>query len=255
MQTPNNPASRLLEIIKKGQGIGNDVQAIDAWGEIFDTPRENLPLLLKRISSFCALPDEIEREIKEIEEANTPLYLDWRSKANVAFTNLNFVNNWNTTFKARFDDKAVYGIKFCDDLLSRQRPERTVATEDIDNLSNKVEELLNLIEEENIDQTTKNYIKERLIDIQQALGDIPILGTKVIEKEFQAVVGSLTINNTYNLQSEGSEFKTKFWRIIYGLGLLATATLGPMQIGEKVINALPESYQAPVMELVVKETP
>jgi len=255
MQTTNNPAGRLLEIVKKGKGIGDQTKTIEAWSKIFDVPTGNIPLLLKRISDFYALPNEIEREIKEIEEANTPLYLDWKSKANVAFTNLNLTNTWNTAFKARFDDKVVYGIQFCDDLLSRQSPERTVSTEDIKNLSKKVTELLDLIEEEEIDQPTKDYIKERLNDIQKALGDVPIRGIKVIEKEFQVVVGSLTINNTYNLQSEGSEFKTKFWRVVYGLGLLATATLGPMQIGEKVIKALPESYQAPVMELVIEKTP
>ena len=253
--TANNPAGRLLEIVKKGKGIGDQVKTIEAWSDIFDVPKGNVPLLLKRISDFYALPDEIEREIKEIGEANAPLYLDWRSKANGAFTNLNLTNNWNATFKVRFDDKAVYGIKFCDDLLSKQRPERTVPIEELNNLSKKVEELLNLIEEENIDQPTKDYIKERLVDIQMALGGVPTLGIRAIEKEFQVVVGSLAINKTYNLQSEGSEFKTKFWKVVVGLGLLASLATNAMQIEEKIIKALPESYHKPAMEVVIQKTP
>lgn len=254
MNIPNNPAGRLLEIIKKGKSIANTAQAIDAWSTVLGTPKKYNSLLLKRIADVYAIPDEIENEIRDIEDANVPLLMEWKTNSNAAFANFNFNNSWHSVFKARFDDKVIYGLEFCNDLLSKQRPEKTVATEALRNLHEKVDELLGLIKEENIDQVTKDYIKERLVDIRRALDEVQISGIKAIEKEFQVVVGSLAINNNYNLQSENSESIKKFWAIIYRIALIVTILHGSMAISKDVIKALPAVYQ-PAIELVIDKNP
>lgn len=249
----NNPAGRLLEIVEQGRKISDNTNALAAWSELLNIPvPQEISLILKRISDFYTLSDEIARLVGNIKGIDESLYLQWRTKAKPAFQNINFQAKWLTVFKSRFDDSVVYGLRFCNDLLAKQRPEKSVAITSVKDIAGKVSELIEEIEQESLDEETKGYIKERLIDISEALNSSRILGIKPIEKELNITIGSLAINNNYKLQSEGSEFKKKFWRVIYGISLLVTTTAAGFQIEERIVKALPEQYRVPVQEQVVE---
>lgn len=124
MESLNNPASRLLSIIKDGQQKSNTIISIDIWSEILSVPKENRALLLRRIGYVMALPLQIREKIYNIDNIDPKTYLKWLPRVENSFNMLNFQVPWKT-FINNFDGTVMYGMEVCADLLSRRNPDKT----------------------------------------------------------------------------------------------------------------------------------
>ncbi len=251
MSQLNNPAGRLLKIIKTGRSKPGDSPAVKVWPEILSVPPENKSVLLRRIGLILALPSEIAEKIHSIEEIDSIVYLKWLPKVEQAFSTLNFQIQWKQ-FMSHFDPSVEYGLEICSEVLSRKRPENTATKKSIENITKDIEELINFVGNESLDSGTKIFIISSLQSLLKSIGEIPISGTLSLEKEFNAIIGSVVIHNNYSLDSKKSESAKKFWKIITGISLILSISANATLIGEKLVHLLPENSS--VIEKTIEST-
>ena len=243
MSQINNPADRLLAIVKIGKSQTQTDHVIKVWSNVLSVPFEESSKLLRRISIVYSLPEQIFTKVKTIDDINSDLYLKWFSKVNHAFNSLQFNNFQWGQLMSTFDPSVEYGLEICADVLSRKIPDKTVDDGDLDNATTKIDELLQFIENDNdIDSITKNFIINALHGIYNAIEEISISGLSTLEKEFNSIVGSVVTNrDKYNVDSKKSESANKFWQIITVLSVILSIPASLIAIDDKINNELPEN--------------
>ena len=210
MNIPNNPAARLVEIINKCRGLSKNYTCSQAWSKFFKIPNSDNPILLRKISKVALLPREIKDEIMKLKGYDHNVLLRWYPRGNDALNNMHFQRKWET-FLDVYQGDISYGIEVCSELLSNNRPEKTVKIDLVISISQQVEDLIKFVESDNIDTRSKTFILSSLYRLQGSLEDIEIGGVREVEESFNTIIGSVIVNNNLNVKPTDSSSAKKFW--------------------------------------------
>ncbi|WP_020162043.1 hypothetical protein [Cycloclasticus pugetii] len=252
MDELNNPAGRLLAIIKEGGSHGKDEQCIKVWSTLLKVPLQETPVLLQRIGHVMSLPDRIAEAIYSISDVNHDIYLKWHSRVMAGVQMTNFQNPWKS-FIDRFDAEIMYGIEICADTLSRSCPEKVIPQSTLNELLSKIAELQKEFSEHDLPPNLAQFICQQLEEIKQAINEYPYLGTKPLEAALEKSIGKIVVCPQIYKNCQKSTYGKKFWEFMGYLAISVTITTGAIQIGKDVVNLLPAKTAASTAEIEIEK--
>jgi len=235
MEKLNNPAARLYDLLQKGKSQKMDISIAQAWANLLNVQVNNQPLLLKRIGSVIELPSLIEKSITETTGVNHEIYLRWLSRVNGSFGIINFQTQWSS-FISRFDVEIMYGIEICADMLSRTTQEKVISEPTLNELRDKIEQLLNEFSIEDLPIEIGQFILQRLIEIKEAIEEYPFRGTSPLESVLERSIGSIVISPNIYHDSKETTFGKKFWEVMGYIAIVVTITAGSIRIGQETVS-------------------
>lgn len=207
------------------------MRAAEAWACLLHVPKDNNSLLLMRVGHVMALPDSIRTTAYSISDIDHQIYLKWLPQVESALRVLNFETGWSE-FINRFDGAVMYGLEICSDLLSRQRPEKTIEQESIESLRQQVDELLSATLNTALPEDIKSFIVTHASQIKIALEEYSLLGFGPLEHHVHTVVGALSFHPGLYERSKETEAGAGFWRFMGNVAVIVTVAAGAHQIGK-----------------------
>lgn len=190
----NNPAGRLLDLIKDGQKLDRGQRSSEAWSELLGVSKGDFPTLLRRVGLVMRLPDLIREQMSCLKKINHKLYLDWLPQIDAQLKQLNFDLQWEHVLRP-FDSKTLSQLAICDDLLKENRPEPSLSEQQLKDIKTEVQEFFKEVEESEIDSDLKDYILDQLKTISDAIIEYKISGCEPLKKTIEKVFGSILFNS------------------------------------------------------------
>jgi len=89
----NNPAARLLTILREIKSTPPSAGAVQTWAKIFGVEEGNSPVLLRRLGQVLSLPVQVKQEIERQQDIDYDIYLKWMPSVQEAFNTLNLSGN------------------------------------------------------------------------------------------------------------------------------------------------------------------
>ncbi|MFC1783976.1 hypothetical protein ACFL02_10425, partial [Planctomycetota bacterium] len=156
MQIPNNPAGRLLNIVNRLKAVKGDKKAGLAWAEVLEVSSSDLPILLHRYGEVLNLCYYVLKTIQK-QNVDRDLYYEPVHSILNAFKYMNFEAAINNT-QNRITDVAINGLKFCDELLSRHSPEKTLDEKNLKSILESIWSLIEEVKKSDVDEYLKQYL-------------------------------------------------------------------------------------------------
>ena len=253
MHTINNPAGRLATILRKAKKYPkqNDV-AKNVWPKILEVDPADMPQLLSRLGKLMELLEIISDEIKLQQDINHDIYLKWVPKVQAGFSVIN-LNGGFSAFTNPIDEAALDGLDFCSDLLSRRIPEKVLDKDKLQNIYKDTEELVKEIIASGTEKDLKTFMVNKLNEIIKAIQEYQINGSSPIEKAIESTFGALATKEGLYEGTKKTSKGDKFWNIMARVALVSGIALTSVQIGESVVNLLPDTSQEVIEAEIVEE--
>jgi hypothetical protein len=224
-----NPAGRLLELLSKGESIPSDKKASEAWAELLETDDSDFIDLLRKLGLVQQLPFLVRERIRNIEDFNSDIHLEWIPAIEAAFRLMRLQRPWGD-FIGRIDKASLYALKVCDHELSKSI-NSDINLENIDDLKREASSIDAAIRESSLDTEVSKYLLDNLHLIQQSFNDYQISGPESVREAVQITIGSIAVDNsTFNL-SLNSDAGRDFWAFVKKLALLTAIIAETIAIG------------------------
>jgi len=255
MRTLNNPAGRLVTILRKAKSMKNQSSpAKQVWPEILESKPKDIPVLLKRLGQLLELPYDIRNQILQFDDIDQKIYLKWLPKVQKSFSALNLDGPFKN-FIAHIDEAALDGLDFCSDLLSRRSPERILDQEELNNIYSEAEELRVEIFESSIENELKLFLTQKLDEILHAIKEHNIKGAQPIENAVESTIGAIYIKPERFEKTKNTPKGEKFWRFLGRIALVLNITASGFQICESVGNMQSEQPPAEISGEIIEDDP
>lgn len=234
----NNPAERLLRLLKAAKKKPRNNKIGNTWMELLEVPDNDRSLLLRRLGQVFELPATIKAQIELLEDIDHSTYLKWSPAVEKAFSVMNLdasVDNFTNCY----DNMALYGLEVCSEILSRLRPEEVLDEDQLKKLHEDIQGLMEEVLESDIDENLKRYMFEHLQTVALAIQEYRIRGSRPLQKAVEATLGSLAMNPEMYEKTSKTKEGGKFLKIMARVPVLLKLADRFTQIAERVIKLLP----------------
>ena len=236
----NNPAKRLLLLLKAGKSSKINVQAdcLQVWKKLLNVTGNNDAQTLTRLGKTIALVGEIEDELKQIEDIESESLLAWVPLLKNAFASQNLAGPWSG-FISKIDSHTMNYLSNCSALLDANFKDKYKPIESTDALADEIGNLLKEVLESDLPDVVKSFMSMKLREIQRALDEYHITGNGPIVKAVESYVGYVVINN--KIMSPVAENTTvqKFGQFMNRLAIVTTLTMATLQLPDEVKGYFP----------------
>jgi len=243
----NNPAARLYLLLDAVRKKNKQIALQHAWAEVLGFNQGDLETYVLRMAEIVQLTEEIKSLIAK-EEVDQSLYF----KPFIKIQRLFSLAAGNTVEQALpfLDDGTMTGLEHCAELLARKFPEKEIEAETLKTVEAEVDALKERIIASTLDNALKMVILDSILDIQKAIGNYRIYGSRGVEKTIQNTMGAMQYfylsgnqNVTLQVQAENDkkaiadyiDLLEKLLSIFTNLQLqlpLLTAVIGARLLGQ-----------------------
>lgn len=236
---PNNPAGRLLAIIRKLQAARdhNNTSTDKAWAKIFRIDSDNTGLLLNHIGKCLQLGNQIIEKLNKLN-LNHNLFLKDIDQIVLSFRDMHLQEDINSTL-SRIKAESIRGLEYCDHEFSKQAPEKVIPEADLKKIHQEICSLHEEVAKADIDSYLKNFILDKLDLLRKAIELYDVDGCVPIEKALYEIAGSVAFSqdklNGRNLKEIGK----KFIKILVTLFLATQIINNVAQLPESISKIIP----------------
>lgn len=231
--TPNNPAGRLAMILNNLRQVKNKALG-DAWVEVLGVDKKDTGELIQRVALVSRLVDDTEAQIKSQKDLNHGLYLRWTPLVREVFTNLNFRASVNDV-NGRLTPEAMTGLEFCDEILSRSCPERTLDPQKLAEVIQEVKSLIDQVIASELPNDLKEFVLDKLDLLLRALEMYQVAGIGPIATALDTIIGTTArCGGKPYAQSKDTPLGKKFWSLCGKVATMIALADG----GKKLLECL-----------------
>lgn len=230
----DNPAGRLLYILKEGKKLSQQSTGKNAWANLLDVDEKNLSLLMSRLGKVMELPDQIIQQVKEHYPNQGETHKHWSAKVNTAFTTQNLNGSW-TEFTKHIDSHTIDYLSMSVDLLDMKTNTKIISDEQLSKTHESINNILFEILESDINEDFKKYIVHYLRKILTSIEEYKISGAVPIIESIESTLGHAFIDQNYRSSLQESELGQKIVTILSTAAAVMTVAVGLPQ--------LPETFQ------------
>lgn len=243
----NNPAKRLLIILKEGKSdrINGDASCLQVWKSLLEVSDNNDAQLLSKLGKTIALVGEIEDELKQTGIDDYESNLAWVPFLRQAFANQKLSDPWSGFIK-NVNDHTFNYLSNCSNILDLKFSSRYKSIENVDDLVVEVNDLLAEVLASGIDESIKHYMSQKLREMQRALDEYKITGNGPIVKSVESYVGHVIINKHKILTAKDDSVVRKFGQLMNRLAILTTLTMGALQLPGEIQELFPAEPTVPM---------
>lgn len=174
---------------------------MQAWGEVLGIPVSRRAELLRMYSFVVELPDEIAAEVRKVDpqKFNTSLAMEWRRSVDHAFS-VDFSGAVPVPhFTDRYDNETLAHLRWCDDLLCRGLPGRSVPEQsDLKRITALVTDLeSDLSADPEIDPELREFLLGHARAMAQAVRDVPVRGSAGLAEAADQAMGDFYLRRPH----------------------------------------------------------
>ena len=177
----NNPAGRLYEILRQAKSRGDDVKVRQVWAQVLDEDEKDDSAITKKVIEVYQLGEEVKSLIKMNDGVNTELYLSSFPQIERAIFPLNLNTTWKAQ-KQQLNDGVMTRLQFCSELLSSIYTEEQLEKEDLEKVSNLIEELFESVWDSSLEDGVRLDLLEEIERLQAELSEAAKANPDVIER-------------------------------------------------------------------------
>ncbi len=218
MKKPNNPASRLHEVLSKLAAMPTMNPCRQALASALEVSPNDSLLLFDRIARMADLAQRAKEQVLASGDDDANHFLEWLPKVEIALANLSLPGHLSG-FTGQISPVALENLRLCGVMLSRQSREPELVDEEIMRLFKEIDGLIEEVKASAISPAVRDYVLRHLLRISQALRDYRLFGAEPIRGEVEAAVGSVIFHPV-----EAKDAGERYWGLIVKIANL-------MQIG------------------------
>jgi len=219
--------------------MNRNTSADEAWSTVLGVKEGDTSTLLKRIGGVLQLGNDITESIKR-HDVGHDLYLGYVNQLLEVFKKMHLGSHIGGVTD-NIKPEHIAGLRFCDDLLKRKAPEKTIDRNELEQIYRDIMALIDEVVQSNIDDYLKQYLLKRLDSLRQAVEMYDISGVTPIEHAVNEVIGSAYVDNRIRGKINSTGTGGKFQKIIMGLWVLLQLTNNAAQLPESIDKILPGS--------------
>ncbi len=192
-ENKDNPAQRLVSILKQGKKIRADLNCKAAWINIFEIDNNSNDCLMMHLGQLMMMPYQISNLAKLYKLKHPTHYAE---RLTQAFTSQDINGQWHT-FISKIDDRAIENLEMLSDSLHSKCEIESVDKNKLSELHIKFSALYDEISLADIEQKLKNIILIKIKLILDAIHNYRITGIDGIINTYESAFGYMTIDEYY----------------------------------------------------------
>lgn len=243
----NNPAGRLYLLLDAVRKQPKQTALQHAWADTLGFERGQQEVYVQKMAEIIQLTEEIKLLIAK-EDVDQHLYF----KPFIKIQRLFALGSGVAVEQAlsHLDEGTMTGLEHCAELLARKFPEKEIEAETLKTVEAEVDALKERILASTLDNALKTVILDSIFEIQKAIGNYRVYGSRGVEKTIQNTMGAMQYfylsgnqNITIQVQAENDkkaiadyiDLLEKLLSIFTNLQLqlpLLTAVIGARLLGQ-----------------------
>jgi hypothetical protein len=164
----DNPAQRLLSILKSAQAHQGSQPTSQVWAAVFSVNQNDLPQIFYFLGLLQRLSMEVDERIKQIPDLNHELYLINMPEIRQALAPNQLNAQWAQSLR-HLTPQAVRALEFCADALSKQHEEEIIPDSELADLTREIQELYEYVASATLDQQLRLVLLDLLGTMQKAV--------------------------------------------------------------------------------------
>ena len=238
----NNPAARLLHVLRRLGATDGDTPARRAWANALDVDPDNLPRLLERLAVLFQLPLEAKRQLERQPDLDQETCLRWFPRVEKALGDLNLEGSIAGCLN-HLDEGTIYGLEFDAAYLGRQAPESIVPETELAIVEAEVRELCADLAGSSLEPAARRYLLEQLDPLAAAIANYDLLGSTPLRRAVDAAVGSLLTDPHRRAETTRTKLGERCWKVIARAAALLAAGQPMPELAGPVRQLLPAAFK------------
>ena len=227
-----NPALRLLTILERGKALPNSALTRGVVSLLLNVSDDE-PLLLKRLSMFFELKNEIIQSLKDIDAYDPSMTKHWVMQMNVLMLQFNMNAPWSTNIGI-IDDHSLNYIKGHSQLLKAHSSLKEIPSETLAESKSKLQELVQKIQQSDFEQNIKEYLVRSINLVIANIDEYFLTGHAPIIESLNSIYGKAVIDTGFREAVNNSELKQDIWTTLTNMSSAVTVSTGLPQIASSV---------------------
>lgn len=230
----DNPAHRLLFLLKQGQGFNTSLTCREAWDKIFET-NGNLPLLLSRLGKSMELPNHVVEMFGDMYPGQTNLCNHWKGKITFAFAHQNLQANWSN-FISSIDSVSIDMLSLVATMIDTKLLSKTFDVEEISKVKTSLQEVYDEVLNSDIADELKAFITRKLREIITSIDEYRLTGLAPILDSVDSSIGHCVTNRAYHSFIKEEALGKKLETVLTSTANSITVLTGLPQLATSIIQ-------------------
>jgi uncharacterized protein YlzI (FlbEa/FlbD family) len=223
----DNPAGRLLAILKKGKTIHGHKVCKDVWFELLQASDD--AEMLSRLGLLMELSKDAAIKVKEDFPSESESVAHWKSQLNSAFISQNLQSNWQS-FIGNIDVHTINYLSNHSTMLSLISNTKSVVDDDVEKIRDKLLEIYEEILLSNIEQEIRIYLIRHIRKILTGIDEYFLTGALPILEAVETTIGHAYLHKNYASFLRDEKLGKKVLDMLNATASVVTVAAGLTQI-------------------------
>ncbi|EJL85249.1 hypothetical protein PMI16_03553 [Herbaspirillum sp. CF444] len=195
MSNFDNPAERLLLILRKGKTFSSANPCLAGWKMVLMT--NDLSTMLARLGNVMKLPYQVVEMATQTIPTESESWDYWFPKINEGFSTQNLSGQWQT-FIGHIDDHTLRYLSMTSRLLNSSSSQKVIEEVELKEIKAKLVAILeSLIEQTNIPTSVLSFVHRTLHSLIESIDQYFITGALPISDMTDSALGHALLNPEY----------------------------------------------------------
>lgn len=223
----DNVAIRLLNILKEGQKIPNDMNCKKAWLKLLDINDDSK--LYYRLGMVMGMPNTLTQEVEDLFPSQKKSIVYINNRLNTAFSGQNLSESWNS-FIRFIDDHTITYLEMFADLLETQNKNKLLNNEDVNRVLENLRSVCEEVISTNIDSDLKKHLLRKIRSLISSIEEYQLTGINNIVDSLDSSIGHLVTNKNYREFVQDTDLGKKVMDAISLTASIITIAIGAPEI-------------------------
>lgn len=228
----DNPAFRLVTLLKEGKKIPHETHCRKAWAQLFGV-NENSPELFSRLGKTMGIASEIISELRLAYPDEPENFDHWNNQLNAAFSGNELNSQWST-FISHIDIHTITYLELNASRINNKFSTKAANLEELKKIRVDLNEILASITASEIEHGVKTSLCRNLRKLIEAIDEYNITGTKAMFDAIEIVMGHSVFDPQYKQVLTNTENGKKIVTLISTLADMLAISQGLPQVTEAV---------------------
>lgn len=230
-----NPATRLLELLKAAKQLPQNKPARQTWMTLLNARDQTE--LWTGLSRANALIQETSSAVNRWHPEGLPSTPYWAKQLETAFTLQNLQGDWST-FVNHFDEHAIAYLDITARLLDAHYKTKAVTQEERDGYRTSLNEMLEEVLASEQPAELKKYLVKSLQRIIAALDDYKLTGSAAVIDSVQSMIGDAVLHEELGEQVKQSDLAQRVFSSVALIANTMTIASGGLALSMPVMKLL-----------------
>lgn len=228
----DNPAARLLSLIKQGQQKNATENCRAVWKELLEVDNNN-SLLMSRLGKAMELPELIIKALVDGYPQQGNTWAHWESQVNAAFMSQNLNDQW-ATFRNLIDQHTVTYLQLASDLLQARSNTKLIADDALLVTREQLDAVYKEVLESSLPDEVKKYLIRNLRKLILSIDEYKLTGALPLLDAIETTIGHAYFDKEYKDFLRDTALGKRFLDTLGAMANVVTVAVGIPQLSQVI---------------------